>query len=101
MAEWLCSGLQLRVHRFDSVLSLQVMKILVTGSSGFIGFHLINKLLNSGHEVIGIDNHNDYYDPELKLERLSLLKSKKFTFLAISVISGAKNSKIMKILNFF
>ena len=57
------------------------MKILVTGSSGFIGFHLINKLLNSGHEVIGIDNHNDYYDPELKLERLSLLKSKKIYIL--------------------
>ena len=80
MAEWLCSGLQLRVHRFDSVLSLQVMKVLVTGSSGFIGFHLIKNLLNSGHEVVGIDNHNDYYNPALKFERLALLNSKNFSF---------------------
>ena len=56
------------------------MKILVTGSSGFIGFHLIKKLLISGHRVIGIDDHNDYYDPKLKLKRLSLLDSKNFTF---------------------
>ena len=80
MAEWLCSGLQLRVHRFDSVLSLHEMKILVTGSSGFIGFHLIKNLLNSGHEVIGIDNHNDYYNPALKFERLALLDSENFLF---------------------
>ena len=56
------------------------MKILVSGSSGFIGFHLIKELLNAGHEVIGFDNHNDYYNPDLKLKRLSLLSSKKFTF---------------------
>ena len=80
MAEWSCSGLQLRVHRFDSVLSLQLMKILVTGSSGFIGFHLVNILLNSGHKVVGIDDNNDYYNPKLKLERLTLLNSKNFTF---------------------
>ena len=79
MAEWLCSGLQLRVHRFDSVLSLQMMKILVTGSSGFIGFHLIKKLLKAGHKVIGVDDHNDYYNPELKFKRLALLNKKNFT----------------------
>ncbi len=66
MAEWLCSGLQLRVHRFDSVLSLHIMKILVTGASGFIGYHLVKSLLKNDHRVIGIDNHNDYYDPALK-----------------------------------
>ena len=37
-------------------------KILVTGSAGFIGFHLVKKLLNDGYDVIGIDNLNDYYD---------------------------------------
>ena len=56
------------------------MKVLVTGSSGFIGFHLIKNLLNSGHEVVGIDDHNDYYSPALKLERLALLSSKNFSF---------------------
>ena len=56
------------------------MKILVTGSSGFIGFHLIKKLLSSGHEVVGRDDHNDYYNPDLKLKRLALLESKNFSF---------------------
>ena len=56
------------------------MKILVTGSSGFIGFHLVKKLLNSGHKVVGVDDNNDYYNPKLKIKRLELLNSKNFTF---------------------
>jgi len=46
------------------------MKILVTGSGGFIGSALSLKLLNRGNQVIGIDNLNDYYDPNLKIARL-------------------------------
>jgi UDP-glucuronate 4-epimerase len=46
------------------------MKILVTGSAGFIGSSLSIRLLDRGDEVIGIDNHNDYYDPKLKQARL-------------------------------
>ena len=46
------------------------MKILVTGSAGFIGFHLVNLLVSLGHRVIGLDNINDYYDINLKLARL-------------------------------
>lgn len=51
------------------------MKILVTGSSGFIGYHLTKKLISLGHKVTGIDNHNDYYEQKLKeLRRGSLEK---------------------------
>ena len=49
------------------------MKILVTGTAGFIGFHLAKKLLERGDEVVGIDNINDYYDVDLKYGRLSEL----------------------------
>ena len=41
------------------------MKTLITGSSGFIGFHLSNLLLDKGLQVVGIDNMNDYYDVNL------------------------------------
>lgn len=46
------------------------MKILVTGAAGFIGFHLCEKLVKSGHTVVGLDNINDYYSPKLKIDRL-------------------------------
>ena len=49
------------------------MKILVTGSAGFIGSMLSLKLLERGDEIIGIDNHNDYYDPMIKESRLKRL----------------------------
>ena len=50
------------------------MKILVTGTAGFIGNHLALRLLGRGDEVIGVDNHNDYYDVNLKLARLERIK---------------------------
>jgi UDP-glucuronate 4-epimerase len=49
------------------------VKILVTGTAGFIGYHLAKKLLNRGDEVIGLDNINDYYDVNLKYARLNEL----------------------------
>jgi len=53
------------------------MKYLVTGAAGFIGFHVTQKLCAQGHDVVGIDNLNDYYDVNLKLARLAELD--KFT----------------------
>ena len=50
------------------------MKILVTGSAGFIGSALSIRLLKDGHDVVGIDNFNDYYDVQLKHDRVSLAK---------------------------
>jgi len=47
------------------------MKILITGTAGFIGFHLTNRLLADGHAVLGVDNINDYYDVKLKKDRLA------------------------------
>ncbi|WP_372981870.1 NAD-dependent epimerase [Marinobacter sediminum] len=52
------------------------MKILVTGTAGFIGSHLAHRLLNRGDEVIGVDNVNDYYDVNLKEARLARLTGK-------------------------
>ena len=49
------------------------MQFLVTGSAGFIGFSVAKKLLEDGHNVVGVDNHNDYYDPKIKDSRLTIL----------------------------
>lgn len=46
-------------------------KVLITGTAGFIGFHLANALLRLGEEVVGLDNINDYYSPDLKFARLA------------------------------
>jgi UDP-glucuronate 4-epimerase len=89
------------------------MKILVTGSAGFIGFHLVNKLIEKGIEVIGIDNINDYYDVNLKFNRLkeagidvdeitnegNLIKSLTYSnyyFAKIDLVDLAKLEKLFK-----
>jgi UDP-glucuronate 4-epimerase len=56
------------------------MKFLITGVSGFIGFHLAKRLLINGHEVHGIDSLTDYYDQNLKKQRSEILLEKKLSF---------------------
>ena len=51
--------------------SLNTPKTLITGTDGFIGFHLANALLAKSHTIVGLDNINDYYDVQLKYDRLS------------------------------
>lgn len=64
----------------------QPITILVTGSAGFIGFHLSKRLLDEGFSVVGIDNLNEYYDSKLKIDRLSILKKEPhFTFVKGSI----------------
>lgn len=71
--------------------------ILVTGSAGFIGFHLSNKLLDIGCNVIGVDNVNDYYDIGLKQTRLSKLAPyENFTFLKEDISNKEKILGIFK-----
>ena len=61
-------------------------KVLITGSSGFIGFHLAKLLLKNNYEVVGIDNMNDYYDVRLKKGRLEILqKYDNYTFYKIDL----------------
>lgn len=50
------------------------MKVLVTGSAGFIGFHTARRFLEAGHEVVGFDGFTEYYDPKLKRRRAEILK---------------------------
>jgi UDP-glucuronate 4-epimerase len=62
------------------------MKIFVTGSAGFIGFHLCRRLLDDGHDVLGVDDLNPYYDVNLKKARLSLLTSyERFKFKKLNI----------------
>jgi UDP-glucuronate 4-epimerase len=53
------------------------MRILVTGSAGFIGYHVAKALIDRGDDVVGLDNMNDYYDPKLKQDRLAQLSDHK------------------------
>ena len=73
------------------------MKILITGSSGFIGFHLSKLLLENGNTIHGIDSMNNYYDVSLKKARLKiLLKYKKFSFSKIDLENNQKIENIFK-----
>ena len=75
-------------------------KILVTGSVGFIGYHLCSSLLNDNIEVFGVDNLNEYYDVGLKLSRLEELKKyKNFLFDKIDISNRESVNKVFNTFN--
>lgn len=69
------------------------MKILVTGTAGFIGFHLAQELLERGDEIVGLDNINDYYDVNLKYARLEKLGINKDEITSNKLVSSTKYTK--------
>ncbi len=77
-----------------------MVKILVTGTAGFIGFHLSQKLLDLGYQVLGIDNLNDYYDVALKQARLSqLVDHPNFEFQKLKLSNPSTTAAIFKSFN--
>ena len=76
-------------------------KFLITGAAGFIGFHLSKRLLSEGHQVVGLDNLNDYYDVRLKEARLDLIKShENFTFVKLGLEDRDGINQLFKDHNF-
>ncbi|ATH63906.1 protein CapI [Staphylococcus nepalensis] len=72
------------------------MKILITGTAGFIGSHLSKKLISQGHKVVGIDNINDYYDVTIKEDRLKSIGTENFTFYKINLEDDSAMDEIFK-----
>lgn len=73
------------------------MKVLVTGAAGFIGMHLSKRLLERGDDVVGIDNLNDYYEVQLKHDRLKQLDGyDKFTFIKMDMADREAMAALFK-----
>lgn len=73
------------------------MKILVTGAAGFIGFHLAQELIEGNDEIIGLDNLNNYYDVNLKVNRLNILKKfTNFQFQNLDIIDFEKLNRLFQ-----
>lgn len=73
------------------------MSVLVTGAAGFIGFHVASRLLQQGRDVVGVDNVNDYYDPNLKYGRLEqLLAQPRFRFLKMDLANRSLAAELFE-----
>lgn len=72
------------------------MKYLVTGAAGFIGSAVVEKLTAKGHDVVGIDNINDYYDVRLKEARLCRIQHAKFRFLRVDIADRTVVDELFK-----
>ena len=73
------------------------MNILVTGAAGFIGFHVTQRLLAAGHQIVGIDNLNDYYDVGLKQSRLDLIaQHPSFRFIKMELADRAAMASLFE-----
>jgi UDP-glucuronate 4-epimerase len=74
-----------------------LVKLLLTGAAGFIGFHTARALLERGDEVVGLDNLNAYYDPNLKSARLAILEREpRFRFVMIDVSDRAAMQELFE-----
>lgn len=72
------------------------MKVLVTGAAGFIGSHLSERLLAEGRQVVGVDNFDDFYDPQIKRRNIeTCLKNKNFQLLEADIRDGDAMDKAM------
>jgi len=70
------------------------MKVLITGAAGFIGSHLCERLLGDGWKVIGVDNFDDFYDPQIKRRNINdCLKDKNFQLIEADIRDGAAMDK--------
>jgi len=81
------------------------MKILITGCAGFIGFHVVKRLLKLKYKVVGVDNMNNYYDVGIKKSRLKILHDRNFIFHKMTIVNKKKlesifnNYKITYVIN--
>ena len=73
------------------------MKILITGAAGFIGYHLTQSLLSENHQIIGIDNLNDYYDVSLKKARIDNIQDDNFSLEIADLANKKEIDKIFKV----